>query len=491
MEAMTRRLCVLAVAMLAGAAGPAAEPARSSATIEPLAGQTLRGWGMALTWEANLIYGSPLLEPRLKDPAEQARYMDLLYGDPAQRPTLGLNTARYNIGGGDNPDRARCMRPPKHGLLPQAQIEGFLTGPGGGYDWTRDASQRRMLQEAKARGAVIFEAFSNSAPWWMTVSGCVSGAEQPAADNLREDAVPAFASYLAAVARHFRTAEGIGFGSVSPLNEPDGTWWVLGNDQEGSYATLPMQAAVIRALARDLAGTGMVVSGTEPNNLDHMADILAGLDAQALAGLGQINVHEYNGGNPGALRERVAALHKPLWASEVGCCFEPDRSEISGALTMAASIQTALRDLGAAVWCFWQTDWGVIDTAAGGLRLQKQYYAIAQYTRFIRPGFTVLDGPPSNTTAALSADGRRLVLVAINVGDGAALEDFDLSRLHRAGAAVRVYRTSAEAAVNLAPATGAVGADGHLIDRQPGSSVTTYVIDGPPVSVRPAGRGPG
>jgi len=70
----------------------------------------------------------------------------------------------------------------------------------------------------------VFEAFSNSAPWWMTTSGCASGAERGGEDNLCADAVPAFAAYLAAVVGHFCRVEGIAFGSVSPLNEPDSAW---------------------------------------------------------------------------------------------------------------------------------------------------------------------------------------------------------------------------------------------------------------------------
>jgi hypothetical protein len=56
-----------------------------------------------------------------------------------------------------------------------AQMEGFQSGPGAAFDWTRDAPQRRMLEEVKKRGANIFEAASYFPPYWMTVSGCSSG----------------------------------------------------------------------------------------------------------------------------------------------------------------------------------------------------------------------------------------------------------------------------------------------------------------------------
>jgi glycosyl hydrolase family 30 len=127
-----------------------------SGRVVPLPAQVIRGWGMSLAWEANDLYGGGRQPAQIKDPELQGQYLDLLYGDPATRLTLGFNVARYNIGGGDDPTRAT--------MRADAQMEGFQAGPAAVFDWTRDAAQRRMLQEAKHRGADIFEAFSVSPP---------------------------------------------------------------------------------------------------------------------------------------------------------------------------------------------------------------------------------------------------------------------------------------------------------------------------------------
>ena len=161
------------------------------------AAQTFRGWGMSLASEANDLYGGRRQTAQIKDPAVQNQYMDLLYGDPTTRLTLGFNIARYNIGGGD-----------PH-MRPDAQMESYQSGPGAAFDWTGDASQRRMLQEAKRRGANIFEAVSYSPPYWMTVSGCSSGSKNPQQDNLRPEMQASFVNYLATVVQHFRDAESI------------------------------------------------------------------------------------------------------------------------------------------------------------------------------------------------------------------------------------------------------------------------------------------
>jgi hypothetical protein len=131
--------------------------------------QTFRGWGMSLAWEAKDLYGGGRQTAQIKDPGIQSQYMDLLFGDPAARLTLGFTIARYNIAGGDNPVHKQ--------MRADAQMEGFQSGPNAPFDWTRNASQRRMLQEAKKRGANIFEAASYSPPYWMTFSGCSSGAK--------------------------------------------------------------------------------------------------------------------------------------------------------------------------------------------------------------------------------------------------------------------------------------------------------------------------
>ena len=440
--------------------------------------QLWRGAGMALAWEANRVYGSDLLAPDLPSARQQARFMDLLFGNPSPGPGLGLNIARYNIGGGADPDPRPCGRAPGPGLQPSAEMQGFRTRPGGAYDWSRDASQRRMLDAAIRRGVDIVDAFSNSAPWWMTRSLCVAGALRPREDNLRADAIPAFADYLATVTRHF-SQDGIRFESVSPVNEPDGWWWVAGNHQEGSFATVATQSAVVRALAIALRGTGTIVSGTEPNDFDRMTEWLAVMDPATLAALGRLDVHQYDGRDPAALRAAAMRLGKPLWASEVGCCIVP-RSAPEAAIRMAEWIRQAMVDLGAEAWCFWQADWGVIDFENGRPHVLRQFDAIAQFTRYIRPGDRILAVRGDDIAAASTPDGR-VVIVVINPAGEAVDEMVDLSALGLAGHNVASVRTVTTEPSGLVPMPGSrVGAAGVLRDVAPGHSITTYVVEAGP-----------
>jgi O-glycosyl hydrolase len=434
---------------------------------------------MSLAWEANDLYGGGRQPAQVKDPNIQSQYMDLMYGDPATRLTLGFNIARYNIAGGDDPGH-------KH-MRADAQMEGFQSGLNAAFDWTRDAPQRRMLQEAKKRGASIFEAASYSPPYWMTVSGCSSGATVGHQDNLRPDMYESFVNYLATVAGHFRDAEGVRFESVEPFNEPDGGWAALGR-QEGNGASYSSQTALIPMLASLLKRDGLdtFVSGVDMNNLDAAVGGLGQLNPAALSALGRLNTHDYHtSANPGRLKEYrslAQKLHKPIWMSELGCCFpgQGDGTEMWGALFMADSVRMDLRDMGAEAWVLWQPDWNVIgfDPNGGAPQLKKQFYALAQYTRFIRPGFQIISaGSAYNTLAAYSSSAKRLVLVSTN-WDALTTNDLDLSAFAILPSSSTVYRTTVDKDANLRQESIQLSPKGHIIDELPVRSVTTYVVDG-------------
>lgn len=205
-----------------------------------------------------------------------------------------------------------------------------------------------------------------------------------------------------------------------------------------------------------------------------------------------MNTHDYHSHpNPGELREYrslAQKLHKPIWMSELGCCFsgQGDKTEMWGALFMADSVRMDLRDMRAEAWVLWQPDWNVIafDPKGGMPRLQKQFYTLAQYTRFIRPGFQIISaGGAYNTLAAYSPVSKRLVLVSTN-WDAATSNDLDLNAFGGLPSSAAVYRTTADESVNLQEGKITLSSKGHLLDQLPIRSVTTYVIDG--VSPLPA-----
>ena len=76
-----------------------------------------------------------------------------------------------------------------------------------GIYWSADANQRNVLLQAlKVCGEdAVVEGFSNSAPYFMTNSGCSSGAQLSNKNNLKDDAYDAFAQYIADVTEYTKT----------------------------------------------------------------------------------------------------------------------------------------------------------------------------------------------------------------------------------------------------------------------------------------------
>lgn len=102
---------------------------------------------------------------------------------------------------------------PKNCSIPWSPSCSFW-GPSGEWDWSLDANQRWMLLAAKQRGAEIFEAFSNTPPYWMTVSGRSSGNVFPWLDNLRPEYYDQFVHYLTEVVRWYHDEHDITFRSA-------------------------------------------------------------------------------------------------------------------------------------------------------------------------------------------------------------------------------------------------------------------------------------
>ena len=169
--------------------------AEAVVTIDPsIRYGTWQGWGTSLAWWAKVVGGFP--EPSRSD------YMTKGF-DPVQG--LGLNIVRYNIGGGENP---LYQAPNKESLSFRAAVPGYEPSRGV-WDWNADANQRWVLKSAIQHGANQLEAFSNSPPWWQTVSGSVGGGHN-ASDNLRPDADTDFADYLTQVVQYFHESWGWG-----------------------------------------------------------------------------------------------------------------------------------------------------------------------------------------------------------------------------------------------------------------------------------------
>ena len=387
-----------------GARAAAAGAANASTRIEPSATYgEWEGWGTSLCWWAN-VFGASEHAADIADALFSTKERTAVGGYAV--PGLGLTIARYNAGGSS---RSPDQRGEKEALSPNMRAGGEIMGfwldwasedPGSSsWDWSVDTAQRAMLALARERAGAAFiaELFSNSPMWWMLKNHDPSGSPSGASDNLQSWNYASHATYLATVASHAATAWNVTFASVEAFNEPSAAWWKAQGTQEGCHFDVRTQAAVIPLLraaldARNLTATR--VSASDENSYDVALSTWEGLGEAAQRAVGQINVHGYQqgGGRRDLLFAAAAAAKVVLRNSEYG------EGDVSG-LSLASNLILDFKSLHPTAWVYWQAldggTWGLIegdDTAATIGAVNPKFYVLAQYSRHIRPGDTIISG---------------------------------------------------------------------------------------------------
>ncbi|WP_460073198.1 glycoside hydrolase [Streptomyces sp. YKOK-I1] len=489
---------------------PAAATSAVTVRIDPsYRQQEFEGWGTSLVWFANATGGYP--EP------VRRRLVDLLFGEDGLR----LNIARYNIGGGNAPDvRTDYMKT-------GATMEGFWKAPAGttrqdvdwwdpndpdDWNWDADAGQRWWVDQIRDK-VTRWEAFSNSPPWFQTVSGYVSGGFDASTDQIRADRVDDFAAYLVRVTERLEQEHGIRFDTIDPLNEPNTSYWgtQLGSDgrptggrQEGAHAGPALQQKVVLALDEALRGasTDARVSAMDETNPTLFTQNWNAYDSSARAAVGRLNVHTYGTGMRTSARDIAKGAGKPLWMSEVEGTWGTgtDYTGMDPGLGIATRMVDDMRELEPSAWVFWQPiedaipqaaagkNWGSIHvpftcTAADTLetcpvRTNSKFHTIRNFTHYIRPGDHFVKVDDTSSVAAVARSGRAATVVHVNGSTTDRAVTLDLSRFGRVapGATVTPVVTSAQGALVRGAPVAVTGRSATLT--VPARSVTTFLVSG-------------
>ncbi|MCR6485647.1 RICIN domain-containing protein [Amycolatopsis sp. OK19-0408] len=513
-----RLLTVLCVPLVAAGLAAASASAATTVTVRPdpaYRQQAFEGWGSSLAWMAEATGGYP--------DAVRTKLADLVFGPDG----LNLNIARFDIGGGNAPDVPAYLRP--GGAVPgwwkapagttRADKDWWTPGDPAEFDAAADPNQRWWVDRIKKQ-VTKWEAFSNSPPYFQTVSGYVSGGFNATDEQLRPDKIGDFTAYLAQVVRTLERAHGIKFSSVDPLNEPNTNYWktTLGADgnptggrQEGAHVGPAVQAQLIPAMAAALPGR--TVSAPDETNPDIFATDFAGWTPEAKAAAGQLNVHTYGTGNRPIPRDLAKGAAKPLWMSEVGGSWldRQDFTDMAPGLGLATQITDDLRLLEPSAWVSWQPiedydnmkpggesaagmNWGEIQvpfdctTADCPIRTNTKFDTMRNFTHYIRPGDRLIASDDTASTAAMR--GENLATV-VHVNSGTTDQDvtLDLSGFGRVrpGASVTPVVTDGTGALRRGKPVRVTSARATL--RVPARSVTTFLVDG--VSSTAAGTGLG
>ncbi len=412
------------------------------------------GWGTSLCWWANVIGGYP----------NRAAYADLAFG------FLKLNIVRYNIGGGENPDGPGTLEF-------RAAVPGFEASRGV-WNWNADQNQRWMMKAALARGANRVEVFANSPPYWMTVSGSVTGAKG-GTNNLQTACERDFAIYLAEATKNLSRLDGVTFHSITPMNEPTAKWWKFGGRQEGCHISADQQDRLVSLLRAELdsRGLGLAIDASEDNDEQSTVNALSAYTPAGRSRVGQIATHTYRANNPTGLSSLARAARKPLWQSEYA------DSDATGMKT-ARRIRDDLAQLRPLAWCYWQ----VVDNAGGwgmlynpmrqygttAYTVNRKFYVFAQFSKFLRPGCKILGCGDANSVAGYDPVSRSLAIVTVNDGAADRTVTFDLGAFAATGPSAQCYRTSASE--NLKQITPLAVNNRRFTSMIPAHAVTTHVL---------------
>jgi hypothetical protein len=126
----------------------------------------------------------------------------------------------------------------------------------------------------------------------------------------------------------------------------------------------------------------------------------------------------------------------------------------------------------AVAWCMWEPGF-LLDREGDRLEPNPAYYAVAQFTRFARPGMVLVEASDAaaRTTCYLDREARRLVLITVNDSRDPLPLRYDLSGFAGLGSIERRRTSAAECLATLPPLP---CTDGFL-DTLPPQSVTTFV----------------
>lgn len=392
---------------------------------------SFKGWGTSLCWWAHRLGISDKL----------TEYSARLF---FSTEGLGLNIMRYNIGGGDDPTHNHIERT-------DSDIPGWLKKDEKGnlyYDYSADAFQLKVLKKAyEAAGEDAFvEAFSNSPPYFMTVSGCSSGSKSAIANNLKKSCIGDFAEYLAHVSKYINDELGIKIGSLAAMNEPYTNYWrAYSPKQEGCHISPgKMQSRLLCETAKAMKKAGLSdvdITASDETNTRLQNIACRRLSPEAWDCVDRISTHTYSKAT--SKISETARLHsKPLWMTETDWSSEMGKNagEMGPALWLGHKIIEDLSVLQCSAWVIWQIVasyisqyeykgkrdmpglpdltkgyWGAAfaDMDKEEIYLTQKYYAFGQFSRFLRPG-TMLIKVDNRAIACYDKKKKKIHIVCVN-----------------------------------------------------------------------------
>jgi O-glycosyl hydrolase len=359
----------------------------------------------------------------------------------------------------------------------RARIETSMRPSSTVWNDNNDPDQVALMKGALGRGPVRIIASPWTPPAWMKSNGSTrDGYLLPAHYQ-------AYADYLSHYAKEWSAYNKVPIYAISPQNEPDtiGLTWATCGWTPAQFANF-----VGGALATTFAANNITakVFGAEVAFWNAADAFLSPTynSPSALARLDVVAAHWYNNFNDDEFDPsvRIGPAGKRSWMTETTTFDPTEMDSLVGALNTASGIADGLGSGGISAYFRFDLASARDDTivklipATNAYHATRTFWAIGNYSKYVRPGFvalgTTISGTNAKATAFKNPSTGQLVIVVVNLDPNNRILTFSFQN-YSAGYAMR-YRTSQT--TNLQPES-SVPLTVPLV--LPGSSIVTYVTD--------------
>nr|AQQ75134.1 GH30 Xylanase [uncultured bacterium]AWD75442.1 xylanase [uncultured bacterium] len=263
-------------------------------------------------------------------------------------------------------------------------------------NWSREIA---TAQRAIALGAIVF-----ASPWNppASMTEVVNGQKR-----LRYDQYGAYVNHLNSFSSYMQQ-NGAGLYAISVQNEPD-----YAHDWTGWTSTEMLN------FMKNNAGNiqGRVIAPESFQYIKSMSDPILN-DAQALANMDILGAHLYGtplSNFPYPLFDQKGA-GKERWMTEVYTDSTTDANSWPNALEVAYNIHNSMVEAQFNAYVTWyiRRSYGMI-TENGAV--SKRGYSMAQYSKFVRPGYVRVDAtknPTTNVYVSAYTNNQNVVVVVVN-----------------------------------------------------------------------------
>ena len=325
--------------------------------------------------------------------------------------------------------------------------------PAGSANWGTELAN---AQAARARGASVI-----ATPW--TPPASMKSNSNVVGGVLNTGSYAAYASYLESFVNFFASS-GVPLRAISMQNEPDANVTYESCSWTGAQMdTWVANNASVLSIPLMMPESESFTTGFSDPALN---------DSRALPHIGFIAGHIY-GVSPQPYPNAVSK-GKQVWMTE----HYLTGSGISGALQVAKEINDSMSvaNYNAYVW-WWVHDWsqesfsfGLIDANSN---VKPAGYAMAQYSKFVRPGYSRYNStysPSTNVYVTAYGGSSHHVIVAINMGSSAVSQPFTIQGTTISS--LTPYQTSPSG--NLTQLGAVAVSNSAFTYSLPGQSITTF-----------------